>query len=304
MIYRVPCQPRKSRIRTAWLLSATAVALIAGLSVASPAWAQLGVATVDGGETVFGIVNAWEWNTDGEFEGWGPTDNVANATVAGGAMSGESAGVDPIFNSPAGLNFVTGSGPGEVNRVQFSAQFGAGSPIGRTELFFFPVGVAHGSQIWTSGDFSVITDGDVHTYTLDIDPAFWGLTIGSVRLDPTSDQALPVVETFAYDFFRLGSTVDPVNVAGDVNGDTLVNAADFEIIRSNFFGVNVGRGSGDLNVDGVVDLKDFGQWKDNFGAPAGQFLRQLVGAVPEPGSALLLAIGFTVAGVIRPRRVS
>ena len=93
-----------------------------------------------------------------------------------------------------------------------------------------------------------------------------------------------------------------VRVAGDVDDDGDVDADDFELIRANFFGINVGQFQGDLNLDGIVDLVDFGEWKDNFPFPSDGYLAQLVGTVPEPGALVLLGIGGVILAAGRASR--
>ena len=195
-----------------------ALLAVAGL-IAAPAAAQIGTTTVDGGETVANIVAAYEWNTDGDFEGWAPNANINNAAVAGGVMSGESLGdnsfpngADPFFNGPGG--FVIGAGAGEVSRVQFAVQFNAGAPTVRTEMFLFPDdGTPFGSAVWAPGDFPSMTDGGVHVYNLDFDSSspLWGASIGGIRLDPVADNQA-AVDTFAYDYLRLGQIPEPASL--------------------------------------------------------------------------------------------
>ncbi|MBN1854486.1 MAG: hypothetical protein JW829_17270 [Pirellulales bacterium] len=269
----------------------------------------IGIGTVDSGEEVFSPVTTWEWNTDGDFEGWA-TAYINYATVSGGTMSGESLGdgsspaaADPMINSPGGLGIIIGNDPGEVSRIQFSLQMDIGAPTSRTEIFLFFTNGVIGEQPWTPTEFPVMTDGLFHTYTLDFDSTspIWGLTINSLRVDPVADNP-NVADTFAYDFLRLGSFVDPGKLDGDVDEDGDVDSDDFELIRANFFGMNVGRSKGDLNLDGIVDLFDFGEWKDNFPFPADGYLARLVGAIPEPGCCILLGIAFVLLAIGRAFR--
>jgi hypothetical protein len=82
----------------------------------------------------------------------------------------------------------------------------------------------------------------------------------------------------------VGSLI-PAVVPGDVNGDAVVNNADFEPIRLNFLQSVTARADGDLNGDGLVDFADFREWKAN-AAGAGSSL-----AIPEP-TAYLLVVGM------------
>ncbi len=177
--------------------------------VIAPVQAQLGVGTVDGGETVENLVHDWNWDTDGDFEGWTANGSVDSPTVAGGALSGSSNDVDPFIGSPA-LNYALGNGLGEVNRAQFAATFDVDSPINRTELFFFTTtpGV-FGSQSWTIAGFPVIADGLEHVYNLDLDPGLFGLVISSMRIDPVADQAAPDGQSFSYNYLRVGQAPVP-----------------------------------------------------------------------------------------------
>jgi PEP-CTERM motif len=77
-------------------------------------------------------------------------------------------------------------------------------------------------------------------------------------------------------------------VAGDVNGDLVVNTLDYNIIRDHFRTSVGSRSLGDLNADGFVDLKDFRIWKDASGLGAGA--GSSVG-VPEPASLILAGVG-------------
>jgi hypothetical protein len=89
----------------------------------------------------------------------------------------------------------------------------------------------------------------------------------------------------------LGSLLDPntAPVAGDVNGDRVVNNADFEIIRGNFLLSATTREEGDLNRDGLVEFADFRIWKDNVPAGVGS-----AASIPEPGTLILVECAFLV----------
>jgi hypothetical protein len=147
---------------------------------------------------------------------------------------------------------------------------------------FTPVGF----NAW--GDFSIFASvtGTSHTLSFQVHN-------GTGEDNPDGPIGLRAEFTTAN--FSLG-------IPGDVDDDGDVDVDDFELIRANFFGIDVGRSQGDLNQDGIVDLVDFGEWKDNYPSPSDGFLGQLVGGVPEPGSLVLLGIGGAIVAAGRASR--
>jgi hypothetical protein len=107
--------------------------------------------------------------------------------------------------------------------------------------------------------------------------------------------------TVHIDFVDVG--IPPV--PGDVNGDRQVTIADYNIIKANFGTNQPGRAQGDLNGDGVVNLLDFAQWKTAFtgsGSGAGGVNG---GAIPEPASIVMMALGLPLGwAILRHRRKS
>jgi len=84
---------------------------------------------------------------------------------------------------------------------------------------------------------------------------------------------------------------------GDFNGDNVVDGADFLIWQRNF-GISDGSADledGDANNDGNVNDADLTIWKGQFGGAA----VPAIGAVPEPATALLAALGLGLTALMR-----
>jgi len=96
-----------------------------------------------------------------------------------------------------------------------------------------------------------------------------------------------------------GIPVAAVNDA-DFDNDGVVNGADF-LRWQRGFGTNGTNAQGDADGNGVINAADLAIWKSSFGgAPAAA----AVGAVPEPGSLALLAVGAVATSLVRRRITS
>ncbi len=86
-----------------------------------------------------------------------------------------------------------------------------------------------------------------------------------------------------------------VALAGDFNGDGVVNIADYTRWRDNLGGMDDLSGNGDETGGsaGIVDAADYALWKGNFGmtAAASSSLSVANAAIPEPATMVVLLLG-------------
>ncbi|MEM6853082.1 MAG: M14 family zinc carboxypeptidase [Planctomycetota bacterium] len=91
--------------------------------------------------------------------------------------------------------------------------------------------------------------------------------------------------------------VGELALAGDYNGDGLVDAADYTVWADNFG--SLAELDADGNYDGVVNAADYTIWADNFGLSSGLSSAEIAtqfAAIPEPsvGVALLSLLGVSM----------
>ncbi len=93
-------------------------------------------------------------------------------------------------------------------------------------------------------------------------------------------------------------------LAGDFNGDFVVDAADYTVWRNNLgtnFDLN-GNGDETGGSFGFVDQADYDLWKANFGNTAPASGSGGISNVPEPSTVMLLSLAAALAIPLRSRR--
>jgi len=86
---------------------------------------------------------------------------------------------------------------------------------------------------------------------------------------------------------------------GDVDLDGDVDLHDFGLLKLNFGATDATREQGDLDGDGVITVSDFNLLKDSFGERA---VHAETPSVPEPSTLALAAVGLAVCGWAARRR--
>lgn len=152
-------------------------------------------------------------------------------------------------------------------------------------------GAAFDGQLLIDVDFPAVAEGD-RFELVRVEPG--GAISGN--FDSVVADGLPAgfgIQTLVTGdgFFAEVISILPPVLAGDTNGDGVVNLVDFNYLKNTF-------GSddpfADFNKDGRVDLSDFAILKENFGAST-------AASVPEPSTTVLLIVG-SMAGILLPRR--
>ncbi len=91
-------------------------------------------------------------------------------------------------------------------------------------------------------------------------------------------------------------------IAGDYDGNGIVEAADYTIWRQQFGSSGTpGEFAADGNRDGTVNAADYTVWRDNLGASVAATLATGATSVPEPGACCLLLL-LLVSALPRPAK--
>lgn len=129
---------------------------------------------------------AWEFESEGDTEGWMPWHQLKPFQVSQGILSSDSNGVDPYMGSP---NFTLKAGDFHTITIRMAVSGGNSA-----QLFFITSSDPAYDEI-KSITFPIEGDGEFHTYTLDMSAKRgWKGTITQLRLDPTAARALIQVD--------------------------------------------------------------------------------------------------------------
>jgi hypothetical protein len=123
--------------------------------------------------------------------------------------------------------------------------------------------------------------------------AIWNRALSQAEIDQHVAAALAGMRYFAS---------GPAPIAGDYNGNGIVDAADYVVWRK-ALGQTVAPGTGaDGDGDRTIGMGDYSLWKGRFGSTSVTGSGLATGALPEPGSlALIVAVGVALASA-RSRR--
>ncbi|MPM67554.1 hypothetical protein SDC9_114477 [bioreactor metagenome] len=132
----------------------------------------------------------WDFDSDGDSEGWWPWNQVVNAQVSHGTFQGQSSGDDPYIVS----TFISADST-KLTKIQIRMKVFTGNAA---QLFFI-TDLDGGFDESKSISFPVQGDGKFHTYTLDMSKVkSWKNVITQIRLDPSETTA-----NFEIDYIRI-----------------------------------------------------------------------------------------------------
>lgn len=120
---------------------------------------------------------AWEFESDGDVEGWLAWNQLASFTVGSGILSTRATGSDPYLGSPT-ITLDAALNP--VIEIRMAVSAGSSAKI------YFITSSDKDYDEDKALTFSIQGDGQFHTYTLDMSKvARWKGIIAQIRLDPT-----------------------------------------------------------------------------------------------------------------------
>jgi uncharacterized repeat protein (TIGR01451 family) len=166
---------------------------------------------------------------------------------------------------------------GQVGRVECSLPFGTVLLSGATATFTLTVQAQAGTPSGVTITNLVTVDQNVGAT---VDPTLTNnrATLDTLIVLPTATPTATATSTITPT-----ATPTPRCILGDINCDGIVDIRDYGIWRQNFGQTNCGNPA-DLNGDCIVDIRDYGVWRANFGHTAGAALRVVPSAAPPTGT--------------------
>ncbi|MFQ6097031.1 MAG: hypothetical protein ACE5O2_04830 [Armatimonadota bacterium] len=173
------------------------------------------------------LLKAWEFNADGDTEGWFPAHSMAPFVVEDGVLKARATGFDPYMHASRGRAFDIQGNDFQYIEIRMKCR------VGRSAEFFWAETVEGKDYGFVAGKerhFGTIPDGQFHTYRVF---PLWQGRVTRLRLDPVDDDEIeidyiriyqqpyeaPVGPKFAWEF----------NTDGDVEG--IIPVRDLDLLK-------------------------------------------------------------------------
>ncbi len=171
---------------------------------------------------------AVEWNTDGNTESW-TTSQVTSVSVGNGRFSGTTNGITPrvIRSNFAGPDLDLGFNDYLELRIQVPASHTGDIRIsyGTTATTGF-----NAARVLSIPDALVPTDGNFHTYRIDVGPEpWWRANLRDLRIEPSNTSG----QAFAIDYLRVGDLPGDVYLINpELGSDNEMTSKHFRFLWS------------------------------------------------------------------------
>lgn len=151
-----------------------------------------------------GLVTSWEFNTNGNSEGWHSMHSLSQPVVASGVMTMDVTGEDPYCAGPSSVTMDADAQHYISIRMAVTA--------GTSAEFFWGTQAEPYAKAGREVAFQVVPDGQFHDYLIDMSiNSQWTGIVNNLRLDPTSAASGKV----QIDYIRVIST-SPPNIEASV----------------------------------------------------------------------------------------
>jgi len=140
-------------------------------------------------------VHWWDWETNGNFQGWGSPNHLSNLEVSGGALRAVSSGDDPFIHSAPIWTPALATRHVWIRMSQTAGAF--------AQIFW----ITETDPVWDGAKstfFPINPDGQMYEYWVDLIAAGAKGLITQVRLDPTIASG----SSMAIDFVRMTEFVN------------------------------------------------------------------------------------------------
>lgn len=143
---------------------------------------------------------AYEFNTDGDNEGWAASGNgIGSASVSGGSLHLTTNAFDPFWFGPSPLNLAADAG--HVMVIRAKSNNGGGMAV------YFDTDISPGLAADKNIAFGIIPDGEYHEYRVKVGAhSQWSGVVQSFRLDLEPPSSFPADVSIDYVRFVQEST--------------------------------------------------------------------------------------------------